>query len=164
MEVMIRSYRKILFISLMGFSVGSAASSVPFGEHHSASFSGASFKMSFDTDENDDFEHWNNSGYRSGPTKHFKAELDMFEEEHEEEHEEESSHTHAHPNFHFPHGEFPFEDFPKHDFPGKHFPDKFKEYPYPWNDHDVSPVPVPAAVWLFGSGLIGLAGIARRND
>ena len=26
-----------------------------------------------------------------------------------------------------------------------------------------SPVPVPAAVWLFGSGLIGLAGIARRK-
>ena len=25
-----------------------------------------------------------------------------------------------------------------------------------------SPVPVPAAVWLFGSGLIGLAGLARR--
>jgi len=28
---------------------------------------------------------------------------------------------------------------------------------------DVNPVPVPAAVWLFGSGLIGLAGIARRK-
>lgn len=27
----------------------------------------------------------------------------------------------------------------------------------------VSEVPVPAAVWLFGSGLIGLAGIARRK-
>lgn len=26
-----------------------------------------------------------------------------------------------------------------------------------------SPVPVPAAVWLFGSGLIGLVGIARRK-
>jgi len=26
------------------------------------------------------------------------------------------------------------------------------------------PVPVPAAVWLFGSGLIGLAGIARRKQ
>ena len=26
-----------------------------------------------------------------------------------------------------------------------------------------SEVPVPAAVWLFGSGLVGLAGIARRN-
>ncbi|MDH5594428.1 MAG: VPLPA-CTERM sorting domain-containing protein, partial [Gammaproteobacteria bacterium] len=24
-------------------------------------------------------------------------------------------------------------------------------------------VPVPAAVWLFGSGLVGLAGIARRR-
>ena len=28
---------------------------------------------------------------------------------------------------------------------------------------EVSAVPVPAAVWLFGSGLIGLVGIARRN-
>jgi hypothetical protein len=28
---------------------------------------------------------------------------------------------------------------------------------------DTSVVPVPAAVWLFGSGLIGLAGIARRK-
>lgn len=27
----------------------------------------------------------------------------------------------------------------------------------------VSTVPVPAAVWLFGSGLIGLLGVARRN-
>jgi len=28
---------------------------------------------------------------------------------------------------------------------------------------DVSQVPVPAAVWLFGSGLIGLVGVARRR-
>ncbi|MDH5472808.1 MAG: hypothetical protein OEY87_01595 [Gammaproteobacteria bacterium] len=28
---------------------------------------------------------------------------------------------------------------------------------------DVAPVPVPAAVWLFGSGLVGLIGIARRR-
>jgi len=27
----------------------------------------------------------------------------------------------------------------------------------------LSPVPVPAAVWLFGSGLIGLVGLARRK-
>ena len=27
----------------------------------------------------------------------------------------------------------------------------------------VNPVPIPAAVWLFGSGLIGLIGIARRK-
>ncbi len=26
-----------------------------------------------------------------------------------------------------------------------------------------APVPVPAAVWLFGSGLLGLAGVARRK-
>jgi len=29
---------------------------------------------------------------------------------------------------------------------------------------DVSAVPVPAAVWLFGSGLIGLIGFARRES
>jgi len=28
---------------------------------------------------------------------------------------------------------------------------------------DVSTVPVPAAVWLFGSGLLGLVGVARRK-
>lgn len=28
---------------------------------------------------------------------------------------------------------------------------------------DMTAVPVPAAVWLFGSGLIGLAGVARRR-
>ena len=27
----------------------------------------------------------------------------------------------------------------------------------------LSPVPVPAAIWLFGSGLIGLIGLARRK-
>ena len=35
----------------------------------------------------------------------------------------------------------------------------------PWAVYsgDVSAVPVPAAVWLFGSGLIGLLGVARRK-
>ncbi len=28
---------------------------------------------------------------------------------------------------------------------------------------DIKPVPVPAAVWLFGSGLIGLAAVGRRR-
>ena len=31
-----------------------------------------------------------------------------------------------------------------------------------WNVH-LAPVPIPAAAWLFGSGLIGLVGIARRK-
>jgi len=37
--------------------------------------------------------------------------------------------------------------------------------PYAWAVYsgDVSAVPVPAAVWLFGSGLIGLVGFARRK-
>ena len=32
-----------------------------------------------------------------------------------------------------------------------------------WNGFAMTAVPVPAAVWLFGSGLIGLAGVARRK-
>lgn len=28
---------------------------------------------------------------------------------------------------------------------------------------DVTPIPVPAAVWLFGSALLGLVGVARRK-
>ena len=34
-----------------------------------------------------------------------------------------------------------------------------------WDDAslEVSAVPVPAAVWLFGSGLLGLVGVARRK-
>ena len=36
---------------------------------------------------------------------------------------------------------------------------------YSWavRDGDVSSVPVPAAAWLFGSALLGLAGVKRRN-
>ena len=30
-------------------------------------------------------------------------------------------------------------------------------------DFDIAAVPVPAAVWLFGSGLVGLVGVARRR-
>ncbi|MBI5783186.1 MAG: DUF1566 domain-containing protein, partial [Gammaproteobacteria bacterium] len=36
---------------------------------------------------------------------------------------------------------------------------------YAWavRDGDVAAVPVPAAAWLFGSGLLGLLGVARRK-
>ena len=36
---------------------------------------------------------------------------------------------------------------------------------YSWavRDGDVSAVPIPASVWLFGSGLLGLVGMARRK-
>jgi len=38
-------------------------------------------------------------------------------------------------------------------------------YYYAWAVHsgDIATVPVPAAAWLFGSGLFGLVGIARRK-
>jgi len=39
---------------------------------------------------------------------------------------------------------------------------------YPWTIHQfdnvtISAVPIPAAVWLFGSGLLGLIGVSRRK-
>lgn len=40
---------------------------------------------------------------------------------------------------------------------------KFVQGPGDDSAYGASVVPVPAAVWLFGSGLIGLAGIARRK-
>ena len=44
----------------------------------------------------------------------------------------------------------------------------FGSYPYAmftidYQLSEVSPIPVPAAIWLFGSGLIGLAGISIRR-
>lgn len=38
-----------------------------------------------------------------------------------------------------------------------------RDWDFDWVRFDVAPVPVPAAVWLFGSGLLGLVGIARRK-
>lgn len=35
---------------------------------------------------------------------------------------------------------------------------------FSWSSSTVGVVPVPAAVWLFGSGLLGLVGIARRRS
>ena len=36
-------------------------------------------------------------------------------------------------------------------------------YSIAYDNFTITAVPVPAAVWLFGSGLIGLVGIARRK-
>jgi hypothetical protein len=36
--------------------------------------------------------------------------------------------------------------------------------PFPVGPYPSNAVPVPAAVWLFGSGLVGLVGVARRNS
>lgn len=42
-------------------------------------------------------------------------------------------------------------------------PSGFGGTPYSFHISNPSHVPVPAAVWLFGSGLLGLVGIARRK-
>ena len=34
---------------------------------------------------------------------------------------------------------------------------------FSWSSSSLAAVPVPAAVWLFGSGLLGLIGVARRR-
>jgi len=52
-----------------------------------------------------------------------------------------------------------------HGFEGRHgYKDWMKEYSHkPHYDTDMPAVPVPAALWLFGSGLIGLAAFSRRK-
>jgi hypothetical protein len=42
-------------------------------------------------------------------------------------------------------------------------PGEVPAYTPPASDLGVGAVPVPAAVWLFGSGLVGLIGMARRR-
>lgn len=37
------------------------------------------------------------------------------------------------------------------------------DYNFAFRISDISPVPIPAAVWLFSSGLLGLVGVARRK-
>jgi len=47
---------------------------------------------------------------------------------------------------------------------GKEFRERNRHHRRHGRDHHRVPqVPVPAAVWLFGSGLIGLVGVARRK-
>jgi hypothetical protein len=49
------------------------------------------------------------------------------------------------------------------DFAGKSHNGTYLTYEGHWTGIQVSAVPVPAAVWLFGSGLLGLVGVARRK-
>lgn len=37
------------------------------------------------------------------------------------------------------------------------------QYTYEFTEFDIPPVPIPAAVWLFGTGLIGLVGFSKRR-
>ena len=59
--------------------------------------------------------------------------------------------TNKHPGWNKRHFKDKWHDFKKwHDFPGHH-------------PGHVPAVPVPAAVWLFGSGLIGLVGVGAKR-
>jgi hypothetical protein len=48
---------------------------------------------------------------------------------------------------------------------GEKYPDNGFNITTSWAVHsgDIHPIPIPAAIWLFGSGLMGLVGIARRR-
>ena len=46
---------------------------------------------------------------------------------------------------------------------GNGFPPFYQILSITVDDFEVATVPVPAAVWLFGSGLLGLIGVARRK-
>jgi len=47
-----------------------------------------------------------------------------------------------------------------HGMPGKHA----NGYGWAVRAGDVSAVPIPPALWLFGSGLLGLIGMAKREN
>ena len=50
-------------------------------------------------------------------------------------------------------------------FLGHHDPDSRESiYMSSTLDPSLSPIPVPAAIWLFGSGLLGLVGFSRRKQ
>ena len=44
------------------------------------------------------------------------------------------------------------------------YPRDIEDFGGGWGLINVAAVPVPAAVWLFGSGLLGLVGVARRKE
>ena len=52
-----------------------------------------------------------------------------------------------------------WEDFDK----AQWVADKNNAFTWAVHDGNVGAVPIPPSVWLFGSGLIGLVGIARRK-
>lgn len=55
--------------------------------------------------------------------------------------------------------QFGFQTLTGNDLPTTNFYDNIT-----WQQtSSLAPIPVPAAVWLFGSGLIGLVGVARRR-
>jgi len=46
---------------------------------------------------------------------------------------------------------------------GPDFNSEYDDYMFQNVTLEFSPVPIPAALWLFGSGLLGLIGVARRR-
>ncbi|MDH5191410.1 MAG: VPLPA-CTERM sorting domain-containing protein [Gammaproteobacteria bacterium] len=173
---MFRGYRNIILAGVLGGSFSANAASVPFDEYPNNHFPQDKFPMEhFPAIARPDIEHSINAG--AGLSMAGADLSDESSEDHEDgEHENNSSHGFkgmfgrsghdgvAHPNPNFPYDKFPFGEFPNRDFPGKHFPDKFDRHPSGWGEYALTPVPVPAAIWLFGSGLIGLVAISRRKE
>jgi len=64
-------------------------------------------------------------------------------------------------------GTYPFTDTGQYYFGAATNVGTTTGYDYEWLIHvdgvGAPPVPVPAAVWLFGSGLLGLVGVSRRK-
>lgn len=97
-------------------------------------------------------EHWDEheEEYYTGFSHDSYGEWNDIEDEHEGEHE---------------HGEEDYMGFP-HDsydeWDGTKENEEFMEHGN-FVVNNAAVVPVPSAVWLFGSGLIGLVGLARRK-
>ena len=175
---MLRSYKQVVFLSLVSYGACVNAALVGI---NSVSFSGGDISGREGSDYYSDY--WR-SYYGRNIEWHDDTSDDEShgDSEHENDfphgfkgvfggrnkHKNEERHFHAHLSPGFPHNNFPFGKFPVYDFPREDFLDKFKNYPNPWIDTDidvdtVSTVPIPAAVWLFGSGLISLLAVSRRR-
>ena len=161
---MLRGYKQIVFIGLFGLGINANSASIPFDINGRLAD-----ETIFSSESDNGFWVQNNQWVISGGRIiQLTHSLVLTEVQNEPSHgfvQFTANHAHeanpaAHPNPNFPDNIFPFEDFPLSTFPSEHYPDHFDELPYPWTQ---SPVPIPAAAWLFVSGLVGLYGMFRRK-